>query len=62
MEEGAAINGDINNDGDVDIADITTIVALILSSTYTDTADINNDGSVDIADITKLVSIILQGK
>ena len=62
VEEGAAINGDINNDGDVDIADITTIVALILSSTYTDTADINNDGSVDIADITKLVSIILQGK
>ena len=54
------ILGDINNDGSVDVADLTMLVSMILdSSKVTDVADINSDGSVDVADLTSLVSIIL---
>ena len=52
--------GDITGDGVVDVADVTSIVAMILDeSLITDTADINDDGVVNVADLTYLISIIL---
>ncbi|MBQ8270426.1 MAG: leucine-rich repeat protein [Bacteroidaceae bacterium] len=59
-DEDYIIIGDITDDGSVDVADITRLVAIILGNDEkTDAADLNNDGSVDVADITKLIAIIL---
>ena len=54
--------GDVNNDGSVTIADVTSLVNIILGKTtdYKEAiADVNGDGSVTIADVTALVNIIL---
>ena len=57
---GSAMLGDINGDEVVDVADVTSIVAMILDeSLITDAADINDDGVVNVADLTYLISIIL---
>jgi len=51
--------GDINNDGVLDILDIVAIVNIILNNEYSQSADINNDNSNDILDVVQLVNIIL---
>lgn len=54
--------GDINTDGDVDIADVNVIINQLLgqgdagSSTN---GDLNRDGTVDISDVNALINIIL---
>jgi hypothetical protein len=57
------LQGDINADGQITIADVTALVNIILGKNdqQTDTcmADINADGQVTIADVTTLVNIIL---
>lgn len=62
-EDKPSIVGDVNGDGDVDIADINSVVSIILqqkqASDFVGNADLNNDGDVDIADINTIVSIIL---
>ncbi|MBQ8256429.1 MAG: dockerin type I repeat-containing protein [Bacteroidaceae bacterium] len=52
--------GDTDKDNFVDVADITTIVAIILGSEEeTENADVDGDGTLDVADVTALVEIIL---
>ena len=55
--------GDVNNDGQVNIADINLVVNIILGGNAdAETklrADVNSDGEVTIADITNLISLIL---
>ncbi len=53
--------GDVNGDGEVNIADINCIIAVILGApnTYGDRADVNADGEVNIADINAVIGIIL---
>lgn len=56
--------GDANNDGVVDVADITTIAAYILGKApemwNAANADANADGSIDVSDITAVANMILQ--
>ena len=54
-------NGDLNDDGNVDVLDVIILVNHILSPTTMelDGADINNDGEVNILDVIQLVNIIL---
>ncbi len=56
-------NGDINNDGDVNISDINCIIDILLGGLVDkDTmrrADVNNDREVSISDINALIDIIL---
>lgn len=59
---GAFIQGDVNGDGVVTIADVTSLVNIILGKSpapATGVADVNTDGSVTIADVTALVNKIL---
>ena len=54
--------GDVNEDDDVTIADVTSLVNIILgkqSDYRMEVADVNEDGDVTIADVTRLVNIIL---
>jgi len=49
---------DVNNDGQVTIEDVTSLVYLILNNSTGPDGDINDDGQVSIADVTALVNII----
>ena len=53
--------GDVNGDGEVNIADINCIIAVILGApnTYGDRADVNADGELNIADINAVIDMIL---
>ena len=51
--------GDVNGDGEVNIADINAIIDIILSGGSLDTADVNGDGEINIADINAVIDIIL---
>tara|TARA_B100000941_G_scaffold221364_1_gene163696 strand:+ start:2193 stop:3692 length:1500 start_codon:yes stop_codon:yes gene_type:complete len=53
------LNGDINNDGIIDILDIVQLVNVILINEYNDTFDVNEDGIINILDIVQLVNIIV---
>lgn len=58
----AAQTGDVNGDGAVTIADVTSLVNIILgkaSAPASGVADVNGDNAVTIADVTSLVNIIL---
>ena len=55
--------GDVNGDSDVNIADVTALVNIILGKYSADynlkAADVNQDGLTTVADVTTLVNIIL---
>ena len=57
--------GDVNRDGEVNIADTNTVVGVILGeiNNYSTVAacDINRDGEVNIKDINKLIEILFRG-
>ena len=57
------ISGDANDDGAVNVFDVTTTVNYILgggdSNFNEDAADVNGDGIVNVFDVTKMVNIIL---
>ena len=62
-DEGVGIKGDVNGDGNVDVADIATVISVMASATVpgaspSGKADVNGDGSVDVADIATIISIM----
>ena len=52
-------SGDVNGDGEVNIADINAIIDMILGDNIGNTGDVNGDGEVNIADINAIIDIIL---
>lgn len=52
--------GDVNGDGSVDVADISSVISFMAGSApeYEITADVNGDGTVDVADISSIISIM----
>ena len=57
--EDVALFGDVDGNGIVEYADLTTLVNILLDNTSrTDGADVNGDGDVTLADLTRLVNII----
>jgi len=55
------LNGDINNDGIINILDIVQIIDMILNNEYSIVADVNEDGSVDVLDVVLMVNILVGG-
>ena len=57
------VPGDVNGDGEVNIADVNAIITIILNNGSVDetnkAADVNNDGEINIADINAAIGIIL---
>ena len=54
--------GDVNHDGDVNIADVTALIDHLLglaSSTCEICADVNGDNEINIADVTTLIDSLL---
>lgn len=54
-----SIQGDVNGDGEVNIADINSVVNAILSGDNDMASDVNGDGEIGIADINAIVQTIL---
>jgi hypothetical protein len=59
----AVMAGDVNGDGDVDIADAVVIVNHVVGkptpSFVAEAADVNNDGDIDIADAVRIVNLVV---
>ena len=60
---GETKKGDVNNDGAVDVADISAIISRMAgdSNINEKAADVNGDGAVDVADISSVISIMAGG-
>ena len=53
------LTGDVNDDYEVNIADVNALIDIILNGGITPQADVNGDHEVNIADINALIDIIL---
>ena len=54
------LQGDVNNDGEVNIADVNAVVDIILVGNCDfHAADVNGDGEINIADINAIMDIIM---
>ena len=53
--------GDVNGDGEVNIADVNGVIGVIQGGedTYEGRADVNKDGEVNIGDVNAIIAIIL---
>ena len=62
--ESLGLMGDVNNDNEVNVSDVTTIVNNILDSSVSINAllgDMDNSGDITISDVTLLINAILDG-
>ena len=58
----AGLRGDVDNDGKVNISDVTALINLLLTgNTPPSTADCDQDGKVNISDVTALINYLLSG-
>ena len=53
--------GDINYDGDIDVSDVTALIAIVLNNASADmnVADLNNDSVIDVSDVTAVIALVL---
>ena len=65
QDEDDFLLGDVDDDGFVNIADVTTLIDYLLSgdgiSINTRAADVDQDGNINIADVTSLIDLLLSG-
>ena len=56
-----AIKGDVNGDSEITIADINSLIDMVLAGVVVNArrADVNGDGEVNIADINAVINMIL---
>ena len=55
-----ALLGDVNEDGEIDVFDITIIIDMSLSGSYSVLADVDKDGSeITVFDVTPTIDIAL---
>ena len=59
VPEPQPLKGDVNGDGEVNIADVNFLINDILSAVIHDNDDVNEDGEVNIADLNAVIDIIL---
>ena len=52
-------NGDLNDDGEINVIDVVLLVSNILDDTVNENGDMNQDGSLNVLDVVLLVDIIL---
>ena len=57
------LKGDVNHDGEVNIADVNAVIGAILGTSTDEEiiarADVNGDGEINIADVNEVIKIIL---
>ena len=62
-EKSPALLGDVTGEGNIDVDDVTTLIAAVLSGTPVDpaAADVNGDNMIDVDDVTTLIARVLSG-
>lgn len=64
IEIASTLRGDVNNDGEISVADVNAIINVILDGTdnaeLMARADVNKDGEVTVADVNQVVDVILK--
>ncbi|MBR5170210.1 MAG: hypothetical protein IKW85_06540 [Muribaculaceae bacterium] len=55
----APVPGDVNKDGEVNIADVNALIAMILSGNPQPLGDVNGDSEINLADVNVLIDMIL---
>lgn len=58
-EGGDDVKGDVNGDGEVNIADVNAVIAMILTQSSDLSGDLNGDMEVTISDVNALIDIVL---
>ena len=58
-KEKAALPGDVNGDGEINIADVNVLIDMILGGDCNEIGDVNGDNEVNVADVNALINIIL---
>ena len=57
------IRGDVNNDGIVNVGDVTSLINAVLNGDYSninfDAADMTEDGELNVGDVTAIISYVL---
>jgi len=53
------LKGDVNGDSEVNIADVNTLINMILAQNGSASADVNGDGEINLADVNTLIDMIL---
>ena len=65
IKQGGILRGDVNEDGSVNITDVTALIDYLLSGSTEginlDNTDCNQDESINIADVTTLIDYLLSG-
>ena len=57
-----ALPGDVHSDYEINIADVNSIIDMILGGNGgSAAADVNGDGEINIADVNTVIDIILNG-
>lgn len=52
--------GDVNGDGEINIADVNALINAVLSGTTSNSAcDVNADGEINVADVNAVINMIL---
>ena len=54
------LQGDLNQDGEVNVLDVVITISMILENEFSTDADLNQDGMVNVVDIIILVNLILE--
>ena len=54
-----ALQGDLNNDGILNVLDVVLMVNMVLDGGYDEIADMNGDGIINVLDIVTLINAIL---
>ena len=54
------LQGDVNADGSVDVADISAVISVMAGDSSYPNADVNGDGTVDVADISNIITIMAE--
>lgn len=59
----SSLKGDVNQDGEVSVADINVVIDIILGGTVPDDvrqrADVNGDGEITVSDINSVIDLII---
>ena len=53
------LKGDVNGDGEVNIADVNIVIGHILNGEIDNDCDVNEDQEVNIADVNFIIGLIL---
>jgi len=54
--ENLVLKADVNNDGSVDVADVSAVISMMAGAVTYENADVNGDGAVNVADISAIIS------